>query len=176
MRENYDSATMARAAIALALCISSLILFRGTISIVSAFFIPAIIAGFSFNVKNLYFSFIYIGLILITLLFFTTQIVFVTAYIFLSIAIRMFLLDEYLKVKASLPNSIIYVILVIIILFLGLWCTEFFLQIPIHTMMLRLSGGNYFKYFGILLIESIFIFIFNILILNSLKFISKLKS
>ena len=88
----------------------------------------------------------------------------------------MFLLDENLKVKVSLSNSIIYIILVIIILFLGVWFTEIFLQIPLHIMMLRVSGENYFKYFVILLIESIFIFIFNVLILNSLKFISKLKS
>ncbi len=176
MGEKYNSVTLARASIALALCISFLILFRGTISIISAFFIPAIIAGFSFNMKKLYFTFIYLGLTLVTLLFFTTQIVFVTSYIFLSVAIRMFLLDENLKVKVSLSNSIIYIILVIIILFLGVWFTEIFLQIPLHIMMLRVSGENYFKYFVILLIESIFIFIFNVLILNSLKFISKLKS
>lgn len=172
MGEKFDSVTLARASIALALCISALILFRGTISIFSAFFIPAIIAGFSINVKKVFFPVTYLGLILITFFFFTTQIVFVTAYIFLSVAIRRFLLDEYLKVKIYLSNSIIYVILVIIILFSGLWFTEFFLQIPLHTMMLRLSGGNWFKYLVILLSESILIFVLNVIILQNIQFMS----
>lgn len=174
MRDKFDSATLARASIALALCISSLVLFRGTISIFSALFIPAITAGFSINMKKSFFLITYLGLILITLFFFTTQIVFVTAYIFLSVAIRKFLLDEYLKVKIYLSNSIIYVILVIIILFSGLWFTEIFLQIPLHTMMLRLSGGNWFKYLAILLSESILIFVLNVIILKNIQFMSKL--
>ena len=71
---------LTRSALALALSVVSLLLFRGTTSIVSAFIIPVVIALFSKRNEVLSFVYIATSLIMMTVLFFQTQIIFIIGY------------------------------------------------------------------------------------------------
>jgi len=79
IENNQKIKTLTMSAFGLALSVLSLILFRGPISIVSNFLIPAIIVLFSGNKPEGY-GLTSIGLFVVTLLFFPTQIIFVAGY------------------------------------------------------------------------------------------------
>lgn len=159
---------LTRSAIALALSVVSLLLFRGAISIVSTFIIPVVIVLFSR--RNELYSFVYIaaGLLMMTVLFFQTQIIFVIGYLLLSIVLKHFLMDSALMVKLSFSGILKYLLAVIIILFMGIQLTQMIFLIPLHDMMLRLSNNQPYRYFGILLVEGIAITLVNLLLLKAI--------
>lgn len=170
---NKNIKILTMSAFALALSVLSLLLFRGPVSIVSTFLIPAIIVLFSRGELKSYFL-VSAGLFITTLLFFPTQIIFVATYILLSILINIFFITSDLKVKTSPIGVLGYILIVSLVLFVGIRLTELVFLVPLHTMMLRISGNNMLVYSGILFLEGIFVSIFNIGILR--MFISRIKS
>jgi hypothetical protein len=147
-------------AFGLALSVLSLLLFRGPISIVSTFLVPAIIVLFSGN-KNGGYVLTSMSLLTVTLLFFPTQTIFVIGYILLGLFLKLLAFDSNLRVKLINLNFILYVIITALVLFLGIRLTELIFLVPLHTMMLRISGNTPLLYVGILIVEGILISIFN---------------
>ncbi|SHF24902.1 hypothetical protein [Alkalibacter saccharofermentans] len=164
---------LTRSAFALALSVVSLLLFRGSISIVSTFIIPVVIVLFSKRNELLSFTYIAISLLMVTVLFFQTQIIFVIGYLLLSVLLKHFLMDSAVKVKISFSGILKYLIAVIVILFIGIQLTQIIFLIPLHDMMLRLSNNLPYRYFGILLVEGIIITLVNLLLLKAIT--SRLK-
>lgn len=167
------SRMLTMAAFTLALSSVSILLFRGPISILSAFLIPAIIVLFSRGDGIAYYILIFMGLLLTSLIFFQTQLIFASGYVFLAVGLRLFLVDSNRNLKLSLSKLFLYLVSVILILFSGLWFTEKLFLVPLHTMMLKLSGGQFHVYLGILLIESVLVISCHILVLK--VFLKKLK-
>ena len=161
------------AAFTLALSSVSIFLFRGPLNILSAFLIPAIIVLFSRGYGISYYILIFIGLLLTSALFFQTQLIFTAGYAFLAVGLRLFLVDQNMNLKLRISKILLYMGSVILILFSGLWLTEKLFLIPLHTMMLKISGGQIPVYLGILLIESVLVTLCHILVLN--VFLEKLK-
>jgi len=152
--------TLTMSAFGLALSVLSLLLFRGPISIVSTFLVPAIIVLFSGN-KNRGYVLTSMSLLTVTLLFFPTQTIFVIGYILLGLFLKLLAFDSNLRVKLINLNFILYVIITALVLFLGIRLTELIFLVPLHTMMLRISGNTPLLYVGILIVEGILISIFN---------------
>jgi len=157
---------LSMSAISLALSVLFLIMFRGPISILSTFIIPPIIVLFSLNNDLRYYVLTSLGLIIISSIFFPTQIVFVTLYILLAFFIRFLFFNNKNELKIKVPSVITYIILVMISLYLGIRITQIIFLVPLHTMMLRLSGGNPINYIGILIIEAIITVSVNIIFLR----------
>lgn len=156
--------TITRASFTLALSAVCIMMFRGPISIVSTFLIPPIIVLFSNRYISLYYILTFMGLVLMTMIFFPTQLVFVFTYILLALV-----LDNITKKGGKYPsfNKIItYISLTIITLFIGIRLTQLIYMIPLHTMMLRISRGNFFFYFAILFVEAFIVSMFNFGILK----------
>ncbi|MCR3956934.1 MAG: hypothetical protein NUK57_11615 [Gudongella sp.] len=160
--------TLTMSAFGLALSVLSLLLFRGPISIVSTFLIPAIIVLFSGN-KNGGYVLTSMGLLTVTLLFFPTQIIFVFGYIILGHFLKLLIIDSNQRVKLITLNFILYVIITTLVLFLGIRLTELIFLVPLHTMMLRISGSNPLLYLGILFFEGLLVSIFNFALLRLLN-------
>jgi hypothetical protein len=158
---------LTRSALALALSVVSLLLFRGTTSIVSAFVIPVVIALFSKRNEVLSFVYIASSLIMMTVLFFQTQIIFIIGYLLLSLVLKHLLMDSAMKVKFSFTGILKYLLAVMAILFMGIWLTQVIFLIPIHDMMLRFSNNHPLRYLGILLVEGIAITVVNLLFLKA---------
>ncbi len=159
-------------AIALALSVVSLLLFRGPISILSAFIIPAVLVLFTSGERKT-FPFTAIGLIIMTGLFFQTQIVFVPGYLFLALFLRRFFMDSEREMKVSLAGVLLYIATVMLILWIGIQLTQMIFLIPLQDMMLRLSGHDPLRYAGILFAEGAAITLFNLLLLKA--FLSRIK-
>lgn len=168
-----QTSVLTRSAIALALCMVSLLLFRGATSIVSTFIIPVVIVIFSKRKESASFIYISAGLLMMTALFFQTQIIFVIGYLLLSLVLKNFFLDSTMKMKVSLSGIVKYLISVIVVLFIGIQLSQIIFLIPLHDMMLRISGNNPLGYLGILLLEGIVIILIHLLILKA--FTSRVK-
>jgi|GEM_PF-1138911 len=168
-----QTGVLTRSAIALALCVVSLLLFRGAISIVSTFIIPAVIVLFSKRREITSFIYVSTGLLMMTVLFFQTQIVFVIGYLLLSIVLKHYFTDSAMNMRISLLGIVKYLLSVILVLFIGIQLTQIIFLIPLHDMMLRLSGDDPIRYFLILLVEGIAVTLINLLILKA--FISRIK-
>ncbi len=167
-RVSDQTKVLTRSAIALALSMISLLLFRGATSIVSTFIIPVVIVLFSKRNEPISFIYIATGLLMMTALFFQTQIVFVAGYLLLSLVLKYYLLDYRNKVMFSVPGILKYLFAVIVILFIGIQLTQWIFLIPLHDMMLKLSNNQPLRYIGILLMEGIAITLVNLLLLKAL--------
>lgn len=165
---------LTRSAIALAMCVVSLLLFRGPSSIVSALVIPAVIVLFSGEEERTSLIYIATGLLMMTGLFFQTQIIFVVGYLVLAIALKHFFLNAGMKVRISCLRVLKYLFSVILVLFVGIRVTQSLFLIPLHDMMLRLSNNQPSRYFAILLVEGGIITLMNLIILKT--FIAKIKN
>jgi len=161
------------AAFTLALSSVSILLFRGPISILSAFLIPALIVLFSRGYGISYYMLILTGLLLTSAMFFQTQLIFAVGYGFLALGLRLFLVDRDMILKLGISKILLYLGSVLMILFSGLYLTEKLFLVPLHTMMLMISGGQIHVYIGILLIESLLVTSCHILVLN--VFLKRLK-
>lgn len=156
--------TITGASFTLALSAVCIMMFRGPISIVSTFLIPPIIVLFSNRYISLYHILTSMGLVLMTMIFFPTQLVFVFTYILLALV-----LDNITKKGGRFPpfnKIIIYISLTITTLFIGIRLTQLIYMIPLHTMMLRISRNNFFFYFAILFVEGLIVSMFNFGILK----------
>lgn len=167
------SRMLTMAALTLALSSVIIFLFRGPISILSAFLIPAIIVLFSRGYGTIYYFLISMGLLLISLMFFQTQLIFTAGYAILAVGLKVFLVDSNMNLKLSISKILLYLASVVLILSAGLWLTEKIFLIPLHTMMMRISGGQILMYLGILIIESVLVTLCHILVLNG--FLKRIK-
>lgn len=158
---------LTRASLALAISIVCLILFRGPISIVSTFLLPPIIVLFESGKALLYYLLTSMGLFITTLIFFPTQLIFVLTYLILALALMM--LRKKRDRKISPFNTLLYLFLTIIALFVGIRLTQLIYMIPLHTMMLRISNNNPLFYFLIILMEAVLVCVFNFGILKLFK-------
>lgn len=158
--------TLTSAAFVLAFSILCLLLFRGPVSITSAFAIPAVIVIFSKGHGTRYLLYVSMGLIAVVMAFFQTQTIFILGYLLLSLALKFLLLDPDMNVKIRFLPSLGYILSVMLILYGCIRLTEAVFMIPLHTMMRSLSGNRPLLYAGILLIESLFVFFFNTIILR----------
>ena len=157
--------TLTMSAFGLALSVLSLILFRGPVSIASTFLIPAIIVLFSANKLEGY-ALTSIGLLSVTLIFFPTQLVFVSSYVVLGLLLKLLAVSSKLKVKFNPIKFIIYTTITSLVLFAGIRLTELIFLVPLHRMMVGISGGNPLVYAGILLFEGLLVATCNFSILK----------
>lgn len=124
------------AAFCVALSAVSLILFRGPISILSAFFIPSAILIFSANQGRAYYGLTSAGLMMFTFFFFLPQTFFVLGYILLAQVFRILFLKNHQKLS-FLPLSVITALLFSsLILFLGILLGEGLLVLIINLLFL----------------------------------------
>lgn len=168
IENNQKIKTLTMSAFGLALSVLSLILFRGPISIVSTFLIPAIIVLFSGNKPEGY-GLTSIGLFVVTLLFFPTQIIFVAGYLILGLFLKLLAVSSSLKVRFKPIGFILYTTITSLVLFAGIRLTELIFLVPLHSMMVGISGGSPLSYAGILLLEGLLISFFNFGILKLFK-------
>jgi len=160
--------TLLMSAFSLAFCILCLLAFRGSLSVASAFIIPAVIVAFSRNCGISYYVLTYTGLMVVTFIFSQTQMFFVMAYLLLSFALKGLLVTPDLEIRFKLVNIIIYILLTTAVLYTGIRITQWYFLVPLHRMMLILSGYNDLRYFVILLLEATLVFVLNAIILKAL--------
>lgn len=147
MRNN--NRTIARPALGLAICVICLLIFRGMASLLGAIFIPPVLAVFTYRSSKTILLGVIISLTIISILFFTTQTIFVIIYILLALNIRAFF-PQMNKRKYFFP---LYIAATMISIYTGIRLTQLMFMVPIHTMMVRLSSGNIFIYMLIITIE-----------------------
>ena len=155
-------------AFSLATCILCLLVFRGPLSIASALLIPAVIVVFSKSCGILYHVLTSAGMIAVTFLFFQAQVFFVIAYILLSFGLRLLLVSAGMEVRFKPFRVIIFVLLATAVLYIGIRLTEWVFLVPLHKMMLSLSGYNDLRYFAMMLAEGTLVFVLNAVILKAL--------
>lgn len=148
----------------LALCLLSLLMFRGPLSILQALIIPIVIVTMAIKQPWKYTFAAGISLLILTLAFFLTQTVFIIIYLLMAVFLMILVTNIHRESHRSYFLMIPYAIINAILLFLGLKLTDMIFQTPLHLMMLKLSGGNNFLYAAIMMIESAFISIFHLLI------------
>ena len=157
------------AAFCLALSALSLLLFRGPVSLISAFFIPASILVFSINQGKVYYSLTTSGLLLLAIFFFMPQTFFVLGYILLAILFRILFLKTGQSFLSNKLKVLVALLSTSFILFLGIRLTQWVFLIPLHTMMVGISKGNPFIYGGILLLEGFLVLSINLAFLSLLN-------
>ena len=161
-------------AFSLAFCILCLLVFRGPLSIASALLIPAVIVAFSKNHGLLYYVLTSAGMIAVTFLFFQAQTFFVIVYLLLSFALRLLLVSSDMTVRLQPVRVIIFILLAAAVLYIGIRLTQWVFLVPLHRMMLRLSGDDPLRYLAILLVEGTAVFALNAAILKA--FFSRIKA
>lgn len=150
LRNNIPQASLT---IALSLVIA--LIFRGTTSIFAAMIIPIILLLFMYSFRVIDYLFVSFVLILLTLIFITTQVVFIVIYTILGFSLRLLIKrDKQINIFLKI---FIYYFIVIGSLFLGILLTEMVFSIPLHSFMLKISKNSALIYFLILSIESIII-------------------
>lgn len=155
--------------LALALSSASLGVFRGPISIVSALFVPSILAIFLKNSGKAYRMLTYAGMLAIALLFFQTQVIFALGYIMLSIAFKAFQEEAGTRHGNRFARMSAYVAFTAIVLFVCLYLTEAVLGVPLHAMMIRITRQNPIVYALVLVLEALLVCFANILAINAIS-------
>ena len=158
---------LTQASLTIATSFAVAFLFRGTTSLLAAMIIPILLFiflhKFSLN-DTLIVSF---ALILLTFIFITTQTVFMFIYACLGFALRLLIPKE--KQNILFYRLLLYWILVNATLLIGIILTELLFAIPLHTFMLRISGGNALIYTLILSLEGLIVATFHTLLIRKLK-------
>ena len=168
MSMNWHSGTrnMTAAALALAVATVMLLIFRGPVSIVSAPVIPAVIVLATRKSRPAHTILLAAGLLTVTLVFFQTQLLFVTGYLCLALALKLLLMPANMKVRLRPLPVLLFLLITGIVLFAGIWLTERLFLVPLHQMMLRLAGHNPLRYAAIILAESLLICTINVTLLK----------
>lgn len=159
MINKQRSLKLATSAMAIALCSVSLVMFRGSLSLLSAICIPIILTVFLIKYDRVSYLISVGTLLIITLMFFTTQLIFVFLYIQMAVFLRKLVFSEGLMAKSGV--YIIgfggYLLITVLVLFVGIRLTEFIFEIPLHKMMLNISNGSLVIYLLILTAEALII-------------------
>ncbi|MDW7655977.1 MAG: hypothetical protein SCM11_02255 [Bacillota bacterium] len=148
---------LAVSSLALTLCLLSLMLFRGVLSLLQALIIPILIVLLAASQPWIYTFAAGLSLLVLTLVFFPTQVVFMAVYFMMAIFLWGLVSLMKSKSRKRWLLFIPYVILNSLLLFFGLRMTDFVFQIPLHAMMLRLSGDDSLRYAAIMSLEAAFI-------------------
>jgi len=156
-------------AISICLCMASLLLFRGSVSLISAVTIPLIIATLSIRLHLRYDLLIAAGLSIITGLFFTTQLIFVITYLLMGLLIQLIFRLKTSNVISLWMVRLLYVMSTGILLYLGIRLTEAIFYIPLHEMMLRMSNGNVGVYSLIILAEALFVSVIHFVFIQVIR-------
>lgn len=172
IRKDRNSILVARSALSMAVSLLSLLIFRGPVSIFSAFLIPAIIVVFAGSFGLPYYILTTGGLLLTTFLFFPTQILFVVGYALLALFLKLIFLKGE-RLRTNFPRVLVYAATASLAVFIGIYLTELIFMVPLHSMMIRLSGGSPLIYGFIIGAEGGLIAISNLLLLK--VFVSRLK-
>lgn len=153
------------AALSIAVSLVTVSMFRNTSSILSAIIIPIVFSVFlsSFAFKE--YALIATIIVLTTLLFVTTQIVFMMIYL---IQGKLIILYVFYKKTNEKMWYLIYTIFVSTSLFLGIIITELVFKIPLHTFMMSISNNNLLIYGSIILFEGVIISMLHILVISKL--------
>ena len=160
--------SLTMAAFAVVLSAVGPMFFRGPLSLVSALFVPAVLVLFTKDGGPVYHALTAVALLAVAAMFFQTQIVFVLGYVLLSFALRLLVTAPNLTLRLQPALVAGYTLLAVVVLFLGIRLTDFIFGIPLHTMMLRISGNNLWVYFSILLVEALLVSGLNIAFLKVL--------
>lgn len=156
---------IAASGLALTLCLLSLMLFRGILSLLQALIIPVVIVLLTARQPWIYTFAAGISLLALTLVFFPTQLVFMIIYLLMA-----FMLLGLVKMTRNGSRRryllfIPYLLLNCLLLFFGLIMTDFVFMTQLHAMMLRLSGFNMVLYAAIILLEAAFISSLHLLVI-----------
>ena len=165
--ESRKLSVLTMAAFALCLSVIAFLLFRAVLSFLAAIVVPVVIVMFDRTDHRRYYLLMTAGLILFSFLFFRTQLVFVIGYLLLSLAMRSALLTPDMNIKITPLRVSLYALLVSLALFICIRLTELVFSVPLHGMMLRMSGSNPFIYLLILLIEGLLVSGGSILLLTA---------
>lgn len=156
-----------QASMTIAVCLAVAFIFRGTTSLISAMIIPIVLFLFLNSFRLIDYIIISIVLIILSLLLITTQVIFVSLYTILGIALRLLIFNgKPIKIIFSLT---IYSLIVILSLFIGIILTETIFLVPLHSFMLQISRHNILIYFMILAIEGIIITFFHYFVIKKLN-------
>ena len=160
---------IAASGMALTLCLLSLMLFRGILSILQALIIPVVIVLLTGRQPWKYTIAAGISLLVLTLAFFPTQAVFMVIYLLMALT----LLGLVSLTKGGFQKRCLlcipYVILNSLLLFFGLKMTDFVFQTQLHAMMLRLSGNAALPYAVIIILEAAFISSLHLLVILTVR-------
>lgn len=151
----------------LALCVLSLMIFRGPLSLLQALIIPMVVAIMTLKQPWKYTVSAGISLLILTLTFFVTQTVFMIIYLMMAYFLLILVTKLQRESRRYYLLIIPYVIVNALLLYLGLRLTDIIFQTPLHAMMLKLSSDNNFLYASIMAIESTFISTFHLLIVSN---------
>ena len=154
---------------ALTLCLLSLMLFRGVLSLMQALIIPVVIVLLISRQPLFYTSAAGISLLVLTVVFFPTQVVFMVVYLLIALALMGLVSLMKSGSRQRWFLFLPYVIFNSLLLFFGLKMTDFVFQTPLHTMMLRLSGDNSLRYAAIMMVEATFISILHLLVILTVR-------
>ncbi|MDP2814629.1 MAG: hypothetical protein Q8S15_03785 [Erysipelotrichaceae bacterium] len=148
----------------LALCLLSLMIFRGPLSLLQALIIPIVMVIMTIKQPWKYTFAAGISLLMLTLAFFLTQIIFMIIYLMMAFLLLILVSTIQRGPRHRNLLIILYLLINALLLYLGLRLTDIIFQTPLHVMMLKLSSDNNILYASILIIESTFISIFHLLI------------
>ena len=141
----------------LTLCLLSLMLFRGVLSLLQALIIPVVIVLMTGRQPWKYTIAAGLSLFVLTLAFFSTQVVFMVVYFMIALTLLGML---SLMKSGSRQRCLLFIpywILNSLLLFFGLKMTDYVFQTPLHAMMLRLSSDDSLRYAAIMMLEAAFI-------------------
>ena len=139
---------------ALALCLISLMLFRGVLSLLQALIIPTVLVLLTGRQPWTYRLAVGSALLFLTLVFFPTQSVFIATYLLMTAVLFLYLRRVQPASRLRFLLFIPYWALNGVLLFVGLVMTDFVFLTQLHGMMLRMSGNHPMRYAAILLLEA----------------------
>ena len=160
---------LALSGMTLTLCLLSLMLFRGVFSLVQALIIPIVFVFLTTNQPWKYTGAASISMLILTFVFFSSQIVFMIIYLMMASFLMVLVSMIQRGSRKSYLLFIPYLIINGTLLFVGLRMTDVVFQTQLHAMMLRLTDNNNFLYVAIMMMESAFISVFHLLIILYFK-------
>lgn len=160
---------LAASSLALALSAASLIAFRGPISIISAMLVPSFLVLILGRVGRAYQLASCTALIIIAMLFFQAQVIFVFAYILLALAFKAAIGRPVDYTGNRIARFPLLIAAVALVLFACLYLTELVLGVPLHSMMLRISRNVPAIYMGILILEAALVCSVNFLLIRAVS-------
>lgn len=154
MRQS-EARSIAFAGLSIAICLVCLILFRGVLSIVQVIIIPVVLVLLNGKQPLVYAAATGISLLILSLIFFPVQVVFVFTYLLLAFFLQKVHQHSNHRPLQKWGLRILYLFIVGLMLFTGIIITDKVLGTQLNTMMLRLSRGDQMVYFLIILLEAL---------------------
>lgn len=144
---------IAKGAIAVSLCIVSLLLFKGYMNILNALFIPLALAIFSADMETKELPVLYGVLFLCCFILFPVQVIFVVFYILIAFSIRLYTKKNIRTIIAWLILSLQTALFFTFAIFL----TDMVFSTKMLDIMLNTVRGNISIVFAVILFEGIIV-------------------